>query len=297
MQTGVSYGALPENAFRLNIHQVDKPSIGPGSYQPNGALLSEASPRATFGLAHRFLPSKVGYISPRHNSDLLCTASPGPKYNTAPTAATYPRQPALSWGERLTLEQREKKSHLITSDNSDVSPSSYTPRIALLKPTAPRCAFSRSSRFGGPFGSYQTLNNSAGGSSMYNPSDAAIQPTSPRYSFGAAHQNGLNEVRHKPRTSFMTHSIRGGLAKPATLECNIGPGDYAPHTGDIGDNNGSIRSGFGSSPRFQKGLYISAEHAKANAGQSGPGPKYLVAVGTTSYSGKTPRTSGLKWIP
>jgi hypothetical protein len=91
----------------------------------------------------------------------------------------------------------------------------------------------------------------------------------------------------------------GGLAKPATLECNIGPGDYSPHTGAIGDDNGSIRSGFGSSPRFLKsGLqYISAEHAKANVGQAGPGPKYLVAINTTSYQGKTPRTSGLKWIP
>lgn len=95
----------------------------------------------------------------------------------------------------------------------------------------------------------------------------------------------------------MTHSIAGGLAKPATLECNVGPGDYiTPRFGDVEDqiHNGSIRSGFGSSPRFLKaGLqYISAEHAKANVGQAGPGPKYLVALNPA-----TPRTSGLKWIP
>lgn len=296
VQSGSS--SLPASAFRINLHQVEKPSIGPGSYEQKDDITSECSPRATFGLAHRFLTSRVSTISPRHNSDLLCTAGPGPKYNiNASVAATYPRQPALSWGERLTLEQREKKAQMVAHDLTDVSPSSYTPRVANIKPAAPRCAFSRSARFGGPFGSYQTLNNSAGGATMYHTSDEAIAATSPRYSFAAPNQQGgLADVRHKPRTSFMTHSIRGGLAKPATLECNIGPGDYMPKTGDIGDNNGSVRSGFGSSPRFQKAQYISAEHAKANVGQAGPGPKYLVSLNTTSYQGKTPHTS-LKWIP
>lgn len=94
-------------------------------------------------------------------------------------------------------------------------------------------------------------------------------------------------------------SPSGGLAKPATLECNIGPGDYSPRTGDIGSNT-TVRSGFGTSTRFLKaGLqYISHEHAKTNVGQAGPGPKYLLSNGdTAANSDRTPRTSALKWIP
>lgn len=98
-------------------------------------------------------------------------------------------------------------------------------------------------------------------------------------------------------------SSSGGLAKPATLECNVGPGDYyvdGNFPGDIGtSNNGTIRSGFGTSSRFIKsGLqYISSEHAKGNVGQAGPGPKYSSAIGTIGATAKTPRNiSGLKWI-
>lgn len=92
----------------------------------------------------------------------------------------------------------------------------------------------------------------------------------------------------------------GGLAKPATLECNIGPGDYSPLTGDIGSYQFNTRKyGFGSAPRFVKaGLqYISAEHARSNVGQAGPGPKYYSLLDSTSYQPKTSRTSALKWIP
>jgi hypothetical protein len=39
--------------------------------------------------------------------------------------------------------------------------SAYSPRVSAVKESSPRVSFSRSSRFGGPFGSYQVLNNSA----------------------------------------------------------------------------------------------------------------------------------------
>lgn len=117
-----------DTGFRLNLTVEEVPTVGPGSYDPRMTLTASASPRADFGLAHRFLPSKVGYISPRHNSDLLCTASPGPKYHVVPTAATYPRPPALGWGEKLSAEQREKKAALIAASNdaTDVGPAGQT---------------------------------------------------------------------------------------------------------------------------------------------------------------------------
>lgn len=107
-------------------------------------------------------------------------------------------------------------------------------------------------------------------------------------------------VRHKPRTSWMTHSIRGGLSKPATLECQVGPGDYSPNNGDISTNH-SVRHSFAKDDRFLKpGVqYLSAEHAKGNVGTASPGPRYLYSVNSIGYQSgsKTARTSGLKWIP
>jgi hypothetical protein len=96
----------------------------------------------------------------------------------------------------------------------------------------------------------------------------------------------------------MTHSIRGGLAKPATLECNIGPGDYSPRTGDIGENSSS-HTAFGGEARFLKPglMYISAEHAKVQVGTFGPGPKYAITIGSTSYQSKNAKSSGLQWVP
>lgn len=109
----------------------------------------------------------------------------------------------------------------------------------------------------------------------------------------------------------------GGLAKPATLECNIGPGDYDPRTGDLGDvvarraatgpGSGASASGvpgpgFGSSARFLKAgvQYLGAEHARANVGHASPGPKYLVSALDTAaalaHSAKSQR-SALKWVP
>lgn len=231
------------DSFRVNFttssspggNHLTLPSLtgpSPLSYSPNVALIHSTSPRTQFGTAHRFLPSKVGYISPRHNSDLLCTASPGPKYNVVPTAATFPRQPCLGWGDRNQLEQREKRQGMaaMAMQASDVGPAAYTPRVQSVKPAAPRCAFSRSDRFGGPFGSYQTLNNSLGnGGSTSTANWDTVLSSSPRYSFGGGGEKELRNgvltdrihARQKPRTSFMTHSIRGGLARPATLEVRI----------------------------------------------------------------------------
>ena len=94
--------------------------------------------------------------------------------------------------------------------------SAYSPRVSAVKEAAPRISFSRSSRFGGPFGSYQVLNNSAtsGAVSALQPNLDATSAQSPRFSFGPPRAaNGAADeqfVRHKPRTSFMTHSIRSG---------------------------------------------------------------------------------------
>lgn len=91
--------------------------------------------------------------------------------------------------------------------------------MSAVKESSPRISFSRSSRFGGPFGSYQVLNNSAtsGAVSALQPNLDATAPQSPRFSFGPPRStaNGTAAeqlVRHKPRTSFMTHSIRSAAA-------------------------------------------------------------------------------------
>ena len=99
--------------------------VGPATYSPRFELSSSAAPRAHFGQAHRFLPAKVGYISPQHNSELLCTASPGPKYAIAPTDATFPSQPAVGWGDKATAMQREKKASFIVEDGNDVGPAGH----------------------------------------------------------------------------------------------------------------------------------------------------------------------------
>ena len=278
---------------------------GPGSYTPRDSTRTTA-PRATFAHAQRFLPSRIGNASLHHNTDLLCTASPGPKYNvTAATAATYPRSPALSWGDKAeVMAARERRATLVAVTDGTAGPAAYSPRYASLVPAAPRVSFPRSPRFAAPVLGSAT----SGAVTALSPNLHVCVPVSPRYSFAPpAHvSHGREGYAYKPRTSFMTHSIRGGLAKPATLECNIGPADYHPHersgvgaaglppvrspraVGAASSSANKGASGFGSSPRFLRpGLqYLSAEHARAHVGAVGPGSSFpsthLLAASRTS---------------
>ncbi len=332
MATGDAGGAAWQGVGSAQAEMLSRRTVGPGAYTPRHTQSEATAPSVPFGTAARFLPSGVGFISPHHNAGLLCTASPGPKYNTQPGPATYPRQPALGWGPRDQALLREKKaSFLQQAGDNDVGPAAYSPRHANIKPAAPRCSFSRSTRFGGA-GSYQVLNNSSSSSASSAPSGAlsALQPNldavsaaSPRFSFGpprpsdphslaGAQSQGQAQahepLRYKPRTSFMTHNIRGGLAKPATLESGIGPGDYNPIEGQLGQRLAALRAGsgaaaagkgFGSESRFVKpGVqYNGPEHARQIVGQAGPGPKYLITINDTASRSKSPRSGGLKWLP
>jgi len=302
-------------------------TVGPGSYSPRHHLREPTAPAVPFGTASRFLPANVSYISPRHNAGLLCAEGPGPKYSTPPTAATYPRAPALGWGDKATAGQRQKKASFIPPIDNDVGPANYSPRHATIKPAAPKCSFARSERFGGA-GSYQVLTNttSSGAVTALNPSLEAVVPASPRFSFGpprpaAGEREGATDALGRPiatsprataRTAIFTHNIRGGLAKPATLECNIGPGDYAPRNFELGAQAEAARAasgaatagrGFGTERRFVKPelLFSGAGHAQQTVGQASPGPKYLPTTNNTAQRAlsRSPRggMGGQQWVP
>ena len=157
------------------------------------------------------------------------------------------------------------------------------------------------------FGNQYALNNSPHTSDGPNTaliSLDAVRPKSAAFSFGGGRLHPPratdHEARSRPRTAFLTHSIRGGLTRPATLECNIGPADYSVDQHSIARNVKQPRpgrSGFGTAPRFARpGLvFVSAEHAKADGTVCSPGPKYAYSQGSVSV--KARQSTSLSWVP
>jgi hypothetical protein len=133
-----------------------------------------------------------------------------------------------------------------------------------------------------------------------------VRPRSAAYSFSGGRVrpprgDDPDATRSRPRTAFLTHSIRGGLAKSATLESGVGPADYSTDQHAIerrvkGPN--LVGKGFGSAPRFTRpGLvFVSAAHANADGNVFSPGPKYAYEAGSMTFKQRQPQSS-LHWTP
>jgi hypothetical protein len=130
-----------------------------------------------------------------------------------------------------------------------------------------------------------------------------MHPRPPGYSFGhvtstvdkltgrslAPPSNGpLTADLHSSRTSFITHSIRGGLATPATAGANpIGPTDYYPQY------DASLRR----APRhsFAVTSRFGAINTYAATGPGGSGGGGAVPTSATSALSKFNSTPGPKY--
>ena len=267
--------------------------------------------RATIGKEARFSSNFPGmFIRSESASEMQCRDSPGPIYS--PGFSTLPRAQTVSWGSKQANEQvaRFKRDLAASSHADEVGPAAYEPRVDRIKPSATQVHFSRSDRFNSFGGHAYAINNSP-----YGPPSGAgvprgpavnveyVRPRSAAYSFSGGHARPPRgddpHARSRPRTAFLTHSIRGGLAKSATLESGIGPADYNTDQTAISQNlKGEGKSKFGSAPRFARPglIFVSAEHAKADGNFHSPGPKYNSSIGSMTFQPRQPLTS-LHWSP
>ncbi len=127
--------------------------MGPNAYDINYAQTSRRAPRATMGTQARFRASRYAYISAGHNSDLLCTASPGPIYYVPAANVTARSAPAYSWGPAPHVSyaskptDRKSSAAFSTSGSDEVGPAMYAPKHAAVLPAAPRAVFPQQPRF------------------------------------------------------------------------------------------------------------------------------------------------------
>lgn len=245
------------------------------------------------------------FIRAEAASELQCRDSPGPIYS--PSFSNMPRSQTVSWGVKPTKDEIGRRAHepITWVQGAEVGPAAYHPRIEKVQRTTPSTRFGRADRFMS-FGGAYSLNNSPWTSDGPKgpPLDIApIRPRSAAYSFGGGKVRPARgndpSIRSRPRTAFLTHSIRGGLARPATLECGIGPADYSTDQTAINRNlKPAGVNKFGSAPRFVRPglMFVSAEHAKADGNTSSPGPKYASNVNSLTFK---PRgaTNALHWCP
>lgn len=286
--------------FLVYKHE-NKVTIGPGSYTPHYDFTKTTNGRPVMGRQHRFLGPKEPFISPHHVSAQLCTAGPGPKYRYEDT--TLPKAQSATMGPKESLEElRVKAAQRAKYSINDIGPTSYTPNPAAVKPKGPNATFGCADRFPktAPFISKlhaeRNIDTSKPGPNHYHANHLATKHEAAHYSFGHTEPRRNRTNADCSRPYFITHSIKGGLAKTATMECVIGPADYTP-TERASAHQAPVY-GFGTSKRFQKPgvVFISAEHCKAQTGWSGPGPKYYSSTGDVSYKTRPNRASTLSWI-
>jgi hypothetical protein len=285
-------------------------AVGPGAYNADDRATSRSIPSVSFGRGERFLSNRVVHIGPYHNQDLLGTCSPGPKYEQELPQLTFRRPPTTSWGTKPTKEQLERRKKLdnlaLTNTDSQIGPANYTVNINYESKhsSPPKVVFPKANRFDSSQGMY-ALNNSpdSGNGPLLRPILNSVRRAAPSYSFArprtaqfeAEKENltaqAMQNTLGGGRTAFMTTSIRGGFARPATLECVISPADYSPKLAP------STSVAFSKSPRFPKaGIeFISYQHARGTVGQASPGPKY--SLPEHRNVAQASRTTALKWIP
>lgn len=303
-----------DDSYAFNQKTKSLKAPGPATYNTSKSYTLPSASRATIGKEERFSSNFAGmFIRAESASEMQCRDSPGPIYS--PGISTLPRAQTVSWGSKQANEQvaRFKRDLQAASHADNVGPAAYAPRIDRIKPTATQVHFSRSDRFSS-FGSAYAINNSpwgpgSGSASEGGPKGLAVsleyvRPRSAAYSFGGGRSrppraDDPDAPRPRPRTAFLTHSIRGGLARPATLESGIGPADYDTDQTAINKNLKSEgKNKFGSAPRFARPglIFVSAEHAKADGNFHSPGPKYNSSIGSMTFQPRQPLTS-MHWCP
>jgi len=290
-----------------------KPTVGPGTYTPRYNYTKTKQGGCSFGKASRFKaqPNKSAYISSQHNSDQLCTGSPGPKYHPQghPT-----RMKAFSWSmgpSTATVKTKDREAAYIASGSADVGPASYKPQMS-TKPQSARAVFSKGDRFPdsrpyihSKFSLTEVVNfkdNVAPG--HYTPRDISTAPHAPKYSFGPKDnpKDRKKYLKKVNRANFLDHNIAGGLARPATVEACIGPGHYSSaRTPGV-----KQRCVFGKAKRFTRQeaqsdrsiQFISKLHCMAMQGLASPGPKYTNDIGDVQHTArqKAPRSTKLNWL-
>ena len=208
-----------DTAYRATTKVPKAPSLGPGQYTPRTVSTTRASPRWSFGVQERFLPPKVSYISKHHQSDLLCSASPGPKYifnnNMASPRGnpTGPRACVHGWGTLAdNLERADRENSRVHID-ADVGPGTYTPREAFKLRNAPRTVFGKADRFPEvmPFTSTthdeHQINYSSPGP-IYHANHRLTQREGRSTGFGKRRAPGDPPPKKAGRSAFLTHNIR-----------------------------------------------------------------------------------------
>lgn len=300
----MSRAASAPDPFLFNRSKRPKPedNVGPGSYSPTKNYTQRNAPRATFGNETRFNSNHSSFLAASAAADLMCRESPGPKYNIASAFPTHPRAPTCKWGTKSSYEEMVGRDLAHMPKDVDLGPAAYQPKYEKIHPQAPTIRFNKADRWTS-FGNQYQLNNSPYTSGGPNelPKDEYVRPAAPKYSFAlprAAKTDPFQKSR--PRTHFLTHSIAGGLAMSATLECGVGPADYSnDQYQPVKDKERGPKMKFGTAPRFPRhGLeFISAEHAKAAPGAASPGPKYAYPQGETMFRSKMSRGNTMAWIP
>ncbi len=271
--------------------------VGPASYDPRYAPVIRSAPRCSFPTAVRFEPRKVGFISRYHNSNLLCSESPGPAY-AYKHQASWRNAPAHSFGggRRERRQAGGLNESIALEAARGVGPASYQVRHAITLRKAPATSFGTAKRF----------------TRDVNTSDLTIEEDTLMalpIDSKTIHRNHSNRIRrnapsmsfprqgaqYQTRTWFLNHNVRGQLSHPATSECAIGPGEYAPN---YKYNKRPQGTTFGKSSRFGKpGLrFISNKHCQDSLGAASPGPKYASRLNNTGTSKLNSRASW-NWVP
>jgi len=283
-----------------------KKAPGPATYgSASKSFTSYQAPRATIGKEERFSSTFAGmFVRAECASELQCRDSPGPIYS--PSFANMPRAPTVSWGSKAQQENVSRfKANFNAGGRDSMGPAAYHPQVQQVLPRSAQIHFGKSSRFDSFGGHAFAINNSPYTGDGGEVKVDYVRPRSAAFSFGGGRtrppRGDDTEARSRPRTAFLTHSIRGGLARPATLECGIGPSDYTTNQSSIERNlarANPVGKGFGSAPRFARpGLvFVSAEHAKADGNVFSPGPKYAYDVNSMKFKQRQPQPY-LHWTP
>lgn len=247
-------------------------------------------PTIKFSRQSRFQPNTSQFGSTCNNTELLCTESPGPKYNPLYTHVLKRVTHGVSWNQSRLQQLRDSQS--LSYNNKSVQYNNTVPLlypnidVLASKPTPPRAVLGTSKRFINdttPCGASQST-------SILLPNYTTVEQSAPAYSFA----NPLCKSYHtQPRTAFMTHSINGGLARSATLECSIGPGDYNPIYDTVAYKSQQVTrnltkfQNMGSAPRYVKPPLVTS-----------PGPIYGVQNGDISDRiNKINKSNAVAWNP
>lgn len=263
-------------------------------------------------------------------TELLGTASPGFKYNPNYSAVQERSKGVVEWkvprieqlmraaveqqlaeeqqlngrqkhGQssrrgRLQLEREKQMLALLHGSHDSASVGQYNVKIDCIKPSIPKPVIGTSPRFDTTAASNLAPTTVNAGQNT-SPGYHLVEPSPPSWSFGPPLRGNrtVNDTPSQPRTSFLTHSVDGGLARPATLENGIGPADYNNQIDTIATRSFAVaksaagsKQNMGCAPRF-------APHQ--NATSFNTGPKYNVQLHNLSYRSKDARSMSLQWVP